>query len=104
MELGCRVKPSEAQFRGAIVELAEWTGHRVFGIRRSDGVLVSDTSIGWPDLVIAKPGRLLIPELKVGKNRRTLDQNEWAAALPDEYYRLWTPADWPGIEATLKRK
>ena len=85
------------------MQLAEWTGHRVFGIRRSDGVLLSDSSIGWPDVVICKPGRLLIAELKVGKNRRTPEQLAWADCLPVENYRLWRPTDWAEIEQLLTK-
>ena len=97
------MRATETQFRATVIELAEWTGHRVFGIRRSDGVLLSDSSIGWPDLVIAKPGRLLIPELKVGKNRRTPEQLAWADCLPAENYRLWRPSDMDAIEQLLTR-
>lgn len=95
---------TENQFRGAVIELAEWCGWRAYGIRRSDGVLLSDTAIGFPDLVIAKAGRLLIPELKRDRDTRTPDQLAWAAALPESVYRLWTPADWPEIEKLLIRK
>ena len=95
------LKPSETQFRGAVIELAEWCGWRAYGIRRSDGVLLSDTAVGFPDLVIAKAGRLLIPELKRDRDTRTPEQLAWADCLPVENYRLWRPTDMDAIQELL---
>ena len=97
--------PTEAQFRQAVIELCEWTGHRVYSIKRSDLAIVeSKTGIGFPDLVIAGNGRLLIPELKRARDTRTLDQHAWAAALPADVYRLWTASDMDAIQTLLTRK
>lgn len=59
---------------------------------------------GWPDVVFAKPGRLVIAELKREKGGRvTPAQREWLAVLrtvlSDVY--LWRPSDWPEIEKVL---
>ena len=98
------MKPSESQFRASVIALAEWTGHRCYHVVDVRKQLRNHTARGFPDLVISRPGRLLIAELKVGKNRRTPDQHAWADCLPAENYRLWRPGNWSEIEELLMRK
>ena len=96
--------PTESQFRQAIVDLAEWSGWRCYAVRRSDGILLNETGRGYPDLTLAREGQLVIPELKVGKNRLQPDQVAWAEALPESVHRVWRPDDWDEIETLLTRK
>lgn len=60
---------------------------------------------GWPDCVFAKPGRLVIAELKRESGGRVSPaQREWIAVLKtvlaDVY--VWRPSDWPEIERILR--
>lgn len=51
---------------------------------------------GFPDLVLAKPGRLIFIELKTAKGKLTAAQTIWLAALTDagaEAY-VFRPLDW----------
>lgn len=97
------MKPSESQFRGAVIEMAEWLGWRSYAIRRSDKVLLSETSRGFPDVTLARDKQLLIVELKKDRDTRDEHQHAWADALPADVYRLWTPRDLPAIERLLRK-
>ena len=60
---------TEAQFQSAIVELARLLGYRVAHFRAAKTAHgwrtpVAADGAGWPDLTLAKPGRLLFVECK----------------------------------------
>jgi len=57
---------------------------------------------GFPDLVLARGGVLIVPELKSRRGRTTPDQDLWLEALGD-HARLWRPQDWPAIQSELRR-
>ena len=57
---------------------------------------------GFPDLVLARAGVLIVPELKSRRGRTSPDQDLWLEALGD-HARLWRPADWPAIQNELRR-
>ena len=90
---------AEKRFQAAIVQLAGLLGWRVFYVRDSRG-----SPGGWPDLTLCKCERLLVRELKTTTGRLSREQAEWGRALTAAGvdWRVWTPADWPTIEATLK--
>lgn len=48
---------------------------------------------GFPDLVLAASGRLLLVELKSDKGRLSTDQKQWIAEL-GEHAVVWRPRDW----------
>lgn len=58
---------------------------------------------GFPDLVLAKGGRIIIAELKQDGRYPNADQKKWIAALSVDYNRpdvlvtVWRPKDWPTI-------
>ena len=87
----------EKSFQASVVQLARLLGWRVFYVRNSRG-----SPGGWPDLVMAKD-RVLYRELKVD-GRLTAEQAEWGDVLTRAGcdWRVWTPDDWPEIEAELK--
>ena len=99
---------SEAQLSAAIVELAELLGWRVFTVRRSDRAIVaSHTGAGFPDLMMAREGRLLAVELKRESTQPTEAQRAWLAALgrcPGIEVHVWRPPQWRdgSIERTLR--
>lgn len=88
----------ESVFLQEIRQVATLLGWRVYHThdsRRSD--------VGFPDLVLAKPGRLIFAELKTERGRIGAEQAEWLEVLGTaaESY-LWRPADRDDIIAILK--
>jgi hypothetical protein len=90
--------PREKGFQAGVVHLARLLGWRCFYVRDSRG-----SPSGWPDLVLAKSETVLFRELKAG-GTLTADQADWGEALVAAGldWQVWTPSDWPTIEATLK--
>lgn len=96
----------------AIVEAALFLGWKVHHDRRSDKAL-QQGSPGFPDLVLARRGRVLFIECKAAKGRLTEDQWAWAKALgapsgvasPGGRYNWWSvfPADLDAALAELSR-
>lgn len=98
---------TEADLQRAVVELARLTGWRVAHFRpaRTEHgwrTPVAADGAGFPDLVLARD-RLLFVELKADRGRLTDDQQVWLDRLEHAGAdaRVWRPADWPEIEATL---
>lgn len=59
------------------------------------------SAFGFPDLVLAKPGQMVIfAELKMPKGRMSRYQEEWEKVLRASagcQYYLWRPDDWDTI-------
>jgi hypothetical protein len=89
----------EAAFQAQVVQLAElfrWKAYHTLDSRGSEE--------GFPDLVLARPGLVLMPELKVPPNVPTAAQLEWVRILDRAVVRseVWRPEDWPAIERLLR--
>ena len=61
---------------------------------------------GFPDLVLVRGDRVVFAELKVGRNKRTQQQEVWATALNAvggncEYY-CWSPEDMGDVMYILR--
>jgi hypothetical protein len=102
-----RGKPmSEDDLKQVVIQTAHLYGWLVTHFR------VAQTARGWrtplegdkgfPDLVLARDGVVLIPELKAQRGRVAPEQVTWGKALGD-CYRLWRPSDIPAIVEELKR-
>lgn len=101
---------TEREFQAQVVELAHLLGWTVLHVRRSvgrrNGVAGWQTTtsvIGWVDLFMWKPGRVVAAELKREKGRLTDEQADvirslTAAGVPCE---VWRPSDWPRIKEVL---
>jgi hypothetical protein len=96
-----RIPPeTEKEFADKVVSLAKLTGWRVYRTWIS-----IRSPAGFPDLVLAKPGRkLIIAELKSERGRLTPAQRDWLELLKhvqgiDVY--MWRPSDWKVIESVL---
>ena len=94
-------RQTEKQFMAAVDEyerLEGWLVYHTHDSRRSGP--------GFPDLVLCRPPRLVVAELKTERGRVTFGQDVWLYKLSQcagaETY-LWRPADWPAIEAALRR-
>lgn len=59
---------------------------------------------GFPDLALARDGRVLLVELKSAKGKPSDDQTLWLDAAGDNG-RLWAPKDWTSgtIQHELRR-
>ena len=108
---------SEREFQAAVIDYAERSGFRVAHFSDSrrqvaPGRLVGDRqAAGFPDLVLARDGRLIFAELKAEKGRLRPAQEVWLAALQEVeadaagrvLVRVWTPQAWPDVQTTLAR-
>lgn len=97
---------SEADLQNAVIELAYLRGWRVTHfrpakVRESQWVTPIQGHPGFPDLVLARDGVVLIAELKRVSGRVSPMQKLWALHLGG-IYRLWTPQDWAEIQGTLR--
>lgn len=101
---GGRRGGDERGFLFAVLQLARssgWRAYHTHDSRRSEP--------GFPDVVLARAGRIVFAELKTKAGRVTAEQRGWLDALrkakgPAVSVFLWTPADWPTIETTLARR
>ena len=104
---------TEQQFTNSLLQWAKALGWRCFHVRTSGRMNYSGQPIptvqgdkGFPDLVLAKPPRLIFAELKVGKGKVRTEQQQWLAALGGyarECY-VWRPDDWSRIIVVLSSR
>lgn len=92
---------TEAQFQEQVVQLAHYSGWKVFHPR-----IMQLSEPGWPDLVLVRPPQVLFIELKSATGKATPAQLEWLDLLSectDVDCSLWRPDDWEHIRRTLQR-
>ena len=94
---------TEAQFTTKIIDRARargWLVHHGRPARMRDGQWRTPVQgdPGFPDLVMAKGGRLVIAELKTQTGRLRPDQVLWLTAVG---VVVWRPEDWPAICSLL---
>ncbi len=102
-----RESMSEDQLLTAVLHCARvgrWLAYHV----RNSRAGITQGDVGFPDLIMVRPPRLIVAELKDGKARSkpTMMQAEWLERLKEsgaEAY-LWRPMDWldGSIERTLR--
>ncbi|WP_038037334.1 VRR-NUC domain-containing protein [Thermorudis peleae] len=92
---------TEKAFTQQVIELARllgWTVYHTWLSVRSPA--------GFPDLVLAKPGRpLILAELKSERGRLSPAQEQWLAVLrqvPGICVEVWRPSEWDRIVAVLQ--
>jgi len=100
----------EKDWQGRVVDLARLMGWRIAHFRPAQTAKGWRTSMtgspGWPDLVLLRPPRLILAELKVASPVRP-DQQEWLDQLgqvPGVECFVWRPDDWDGVIDILRRK
>ncbi len=71
---------TEDELLTAIIEAATWNGWLAHHVRRSDKAIQQGRS-GFPDLVLARNGRVLFLELKSEGGRVSPDQGAWLEEL-----------------------
>lgn len=92
---------TEAEFQGAIVELAHHCGWKVYHTRFSWG-----SAPGFPDLVLVRGAEAVVLEVKAAKGVVSDDQTAWLAALgaiPGIEARAVRPSDWDWVAERLQR-
>ena len=92
---------SERKFRSEVLKLAQrngWLGQYKPDNKESFGY---GSNRGFPDISLAKNGKLILAELKTNKGRVSQYQLNWQDHLPEDVYRLWRPNDWFDIVAEL---
>jgi hypothetical protein len=108
----CDSTITEKEFTSQVIQLARLFGWRVSHFRPAQTrhgwrTAVSGDGAGFPDLVMVRGGRMIVAELKVGRNKATAEQNRWLdafRAVPGCRVYLWFPCDWPMIERVLMAK
>jgi len=101
-----KLRVPEADFQGAVIDLARtlgWMVHHVRPAMTSKGwrtPIAGDP--GYPDLTLVRD-RLIVAELKSSTGRVRPDQKLWIAALraAGVECHIWRPSDWPLIEQAL---
>ena len=112
MATAWRRRESERDFQRCVLEAAQALGWRCYHQRPAWTTHGYRTALegdaGWPDLVCCRDRpqpRLLIAELKTGRNRLTPAQAQWLALLRQvpgiEVYE-WRPEAWEDIVKTLR--
>lgn len=107
---------TEAEFQTQVITLAKmggWLVHAERPAQYQSGRWATHIQghAGFPDLILLKPSRLIVAELKVGRNKPTEEQLKWldyfhAVGLTTvdlariESY-VWRPEDMPAIIRTL---
>ncbi len=109
---------TEEQFQTWVIALAHLHGWLVHAERPAKTGKGWRTPIqgdaGFPDLVLAKAGRVIFAELKSAEGKMRADQDNWFAALwgsslpgmPGEHQHkatIWRPSDRKLIERILGR-
>lgn len=103
-----RNKP-ESQFQKLVMDYAKLRGWRTAHFRpamNSRGqwrTAVAGDGAGFPDELMVRRDRIVVAELKAGKNKTTPEQDQWLAAFSAagvETY-VWRIEDWSQIQEVL---
>jgi hypothetical protein len=96
---------SEDDLKAAVIQAARLLGWRVAHQRPARTEKGWRTAIegdaGFPDLCLARDGRVLFRELKSAKGKPTADQQVWLEALGD-YGGIWRPQQW--LDGTIQHQ
>jgi hypothetical protein len=108
-ELVSAQRQPEAAFLDSVLALARLRGwrchHQRPAMTRHGWRSPISGDAGWPDLVMARPPRLVLAELKTARGRLSDDQRIWLellAGCPGVEAHVWWPAQWAEIEAALR--
>lgn len=87
----------EAEFQTTVIQFAQlrrWLVMHTRNVKTPTGYRTPlQGNPGFPDLALARDGRLLCVELKRQSGRLEPSQRHWSDAL-GEHWRLWRPGDW----------
>jgi hypothetical protein len=100
----------EADFQATVIDTAHLFGWRIAHFRAARTAKgwrtpVAGDGAGFPDLILVRPPRLIVAELKSRRGQVTARQQLWmdnlTAVLGIEAH-MWRPGDWTQIENTLR--
>ena len=91
---------TEAEFQANVIDLAKTLGWRIHHDRGDYRQCIAGDP-GFPDLVLAKDGRVLFLELKSEKGKMTEAQGAWFGDLPLQHAYLVYPTDMQEIAKLL---
>ena len=95
---------SEREWQRQVLQWAKrggWLAHHCRAARTNGGWSTPiEGDQGFPDLVLARGGYVILAELKAGRHQPSATQQQWRLAIGDQY-RLWRPADWEEVEREL---
>ena len=111
---------SETELKDAVIEMASlfgWLVHHDRPARKGDGGWATHIqgNAGFPDLCMARDGRVIFAELKSETGKFTDEQFAWGLAVHGRWapsaggtheYHEWRPSEWLDgtIEKVLKRE
>jgi hypothetical protein len=100
---------SESDFLDTIIDVAYFYGWKPYHVRAAWSKKGWRTPIkgdkGFPDLVLARPPRVIFAELKSDVGKLSREQNIWRDCLlacPGVEYYVWQPSMWAVINGVLK--
>lgn len=96
-ESGLRI--SEASWQTTVEDLAKLGGWRIYHTRDSRG-----SHAGFPDLVLLKPPRMVVAELKAESGRVSPAQTAWLAdfaQIPGAEVYTWRPSEFDEARRVL---
>ena len=101
-----KLSPTEAEWQAIVIDLAHLHGWQVMHVHPMTsrrGTRTPTSTIGWPDLVLWRPGQILYRELKTDRGRITAAQTRVLASLDAAGgdVGVWRPKDWDQVHATL---
>jgi VRR-NUC domain-containing protein len=95
---------TEFQFMGRIIEFAvlhKWMVNHQRPAKTKDGWRTATQGhAGFPDLVLARRGVLILAEVKSDSGKLSALQERWLAEL-GPHGRIWFPKDWAKIMQEL---
>ena len=117
---------SERDFQRTVIELAKvrgWLVYHALPARTKKGWrTLTQGDVGFPDLVMVRPPRLIFAELKSEKGKMTVEQESWQDALvgcivlgrpaidlqgrvshPTPEVYVWHPSEMEDIQIILQR-
>ena len=91
---------SEKQWMAQVVELAGILGWETY-----HAWLSIHSPRGWPDLVLCRPPRLVLAELKAERGQVSEAQDHWLTLLAEcgVEVHVWRPSDLPAVRDALAR-
>lgn len=90
---------SEKEFMSQVIQLAQLFRWKIYHTHNS-----RKSVAGFPDLLMLRGAKMIVAELKVGRNKITSDQADWLTwfRVAGAKSYLWTPDHWSEIESVLK--
>jgi hypothetical protein len=91
---------SESELRARVVKLAHFHGWRVFSLPIARTRRPVKDAVGYPDLTLARQGRVLWIELKTEAGVLSVEQTQWLKDLPAML--VVRPSDLDNMELVLR--